>query len=820
MRSDILIRVNSLLGSCGGRFILALNLLCVGGNLAVADESPQETAVDFGRDIRPILAKRCFSCHGPDASEGGLQLHDRASAVSELDSGEPGIVPGKPEQSELLRRISTDDEAERMPPEGKPLSESRIALIRRWISEGAAWEKHWAFRPPEAAAPPANSASDKDLHPIDAFIRAKLEQNGLQPAPRARKAVLLRRAYYDLTGLPPTPEEVAAFLDDDAPNAFEKVVDRLLESKRYGERWARHWLDLVRYADTNSFERDGNKPNAWRYRDYVIRSFNDDKPYDRFLIEQLAGDELPDATAETIIATGYYRLGLWDDEPVDPVKARYDELDDVLTTTSQAMLGLTINCARCHDHKIDPIPQADYYSLLAFFEGVPSYGIRSDQTSFNQTDISPPEVATQHAEMDRQKRELQDKMRPIEQAGISKMSAEDQRKSEGRGRAKLLKEKLREYLDDGAWDEYSRLKTKLEELKAVRLPPRESALSVTRCNPRPPQSHVFMRGNPHVKGDAVTPRFPDIFGSPVPEIPVAAANAKTSGRRTILAKWIASPENLLSARVMANRIWQQHFGRGIVRSANNFGLLGDAPTHPRLLDWLAAEFVRGGWSLKKLHKRIMLSDTYQMSSRGDARGLERDPRNDLFWRFNMRRLSAEELRDSILMVNGRLNLKMYGPGFYPLISKEVLAGQSRPGHGWGKSSPEERARRSIYIHVKRSLITPLLASFDFPDTDSSCEARFSTTQPTQALGMLNGEFINRQAAVFAKRLREECGDGVRSQVERGLTLALSRPVEADQVELGLKLIAKLRDEHGLSAEKSLDYFCLYVLNLNEFVFVD
>lgn len=797
-------------------------IVLVVGNSGLAAEQPKKAAapaIDFGREIRPILAKRCFACHGPDKDEGSLRLNEKDSVMGELDSGEHGIVPGKPDESELLRRIVSQDEDERMPPEGKPLTAEEIARIRRWISEGAKWDEHWVFRAPQRHEPPPLKKQAWVANPIDAFVLAQLEKNSLSPASPAGKGTLLRRAYYDLTGLPPTPAEVDAFLADDSPAAYERVINRLLDSPRYGERWARHWLDLVRYADTNSYERDGDKPNAWRYRDYVIRSFNGDKPYNRFLIEQLAGDELPDATTETIIATGYYRLGLWNDEPVDPLVARYDELDDILSTTSQAMLGLTINCARCHDHKLDPIPQPDYYRMLAFFEGVPSYGIRSDQLSFNQTDISSPELAARYADLDQKKRNLRELMTPIEQRGIVKMSAPDQRKSEGREREKLLAAQLKDFLDAKDWKTYSELKAQREKLNTIKLPPRQSALSVRRCNPRPKQMHVFLRGNPHVKGDPVQPGFPTILNAPTPQIPPVAADAKTSGRRTVLAKWIASPDNILTSRVMVNRIWQHHFGRGIVRSTNNFGLIGDAPTHPKLLDWLATEFVRRGWRLKEMHKLIMLSSTYRMSSRGNPQALVKDPQNNLFWRFNMRRLSAEEIRDSIHAVTGRLNLKMYGPGIYPTISQEVLAGQSEPGKGWGKSSPEEQARRSVYIHVKRSLVTPMLASFDFPDTDSSCEARFSTTQPTQALGMLNSEFIHRQASNLAARLRRESGNDRRAQVARALQLVLSRPTKERDVKRGITLIETLR-QRGLTAEKALDYFCLYAINLNEFVYLD
>jgi mono/diheme cytochrome c family protein len=326
--------------------------------------------VDFGRDIQPILAKRCFACHGPDKGEAGLRLNRRETALAELDSGEHAVVPGSPEASELVRRISADNESERMPPEGKPLPGEQIDLIRRWIAEGAKWEEHWAFQPVARPRVPEVKHQGWVRNPIDAFVLSRLEDNGLSPATPADKVALIRRAYYDLIGLPPTPAEVDAFTADDSADAYERLVERLLDSPHYGERWARHWLDAVRYAETNSFERDGAKPHAWRYRDYVIRAFNDDKPYDQFIREQLAGDEISPATPERLIATGFYRLGLWDDEPADRLQAQYDALDDLVTTTGQVFLGLTINCARCHDHKIDPIPQRDYYSLLAFFHGV------------------------------------------------------------------------------------------------------------------------------------------------------------------------------------------------------------------------------------------------------------------------------------------------------------------------------------------------------------------------------------------------------------------------------------------------------------------
>ncbi len=515
---------------------LATAVFCFTSAAAIGADEPQ---VDFARDVKPILARHCFACHGPDQAESSLNFTDKDSVLSaELDSGLRAVVPGKVEDSELLRRISSTDESERMPPEGKPLKPEEIAAITQWVKKGADWEAHWAFRQPERVEPPAVKDESWVRNPIDRFILARLETAGLTPAMPAERRTLIRRAYYDLTGLPPSPEEVEAFVSDSDPHAYEKLVDRLLDSAQYGEKWARHWLDVVRYAETNSFERDGDKPNAWRYRDYVIKSFNEDKPYDRFLIEQLAGDELPDKTAETIIATGYYRLGIWDDEPADPLQARFDELDDIVSTTSQAFLGITTGCARCHDHKIDPIPAADYYGLVAFFHEVTPYGTRGDQQSNNQTDISPPEIRKQYAELEAEIEAVKGPMQEIEQRGIAKMSAPDQRMSEGPERRKLLKEKLLDFLEGSDIEQYTALSAQRQRLEAQMraLPDRTMAMSVAQCLPEPPETFVLMRGSPHAPGDKVEPHFPSLFEPEPPAFPDDAPGSHSSGRRLTLAK--------------------------------------------------------------------------------------------------------------------------------------------------------------------------------------------------------------------------------------------------------------------------------------------
>ncbi|MDW8207006.1 MAG: DUF1549 and DUF1553 domain-containing protein, partial [Chloroherpetonaceae bacterium] len=627
--------------------------------------------------------------------------------------------------------------------------------------------------------------------------------------------------------LPPTPEEVEGFVRDRAAGAWERVVDRLLASPHYGERWARHWLDLVRYAETNSFERDGDKPFVWRYRDYVIQAFNQDKPYDRFIIEQLAGDELPDATPETLIATGYYRLGPWDDEPSDPEQAFYDDLDDILSTTGQTFLGLTVGCARCHDHKVDPMPQRDYYRFAAFFRNINRFGVRSPESieKFSVRPIASMEEQTRFEQESRTYRQrvqqVEEQLRAIE--AIVRPDFENVEKQDfenEQNRLMIVRRRVPRLISAEQYAEYERLTRELRDLRAH--PPRglERALCVTEQGRECPKTFVLTRGSAHAPAEEVRPGFFSVLGVPDPVIPEPASDAKTCGRRLVVARWIASPSNPLTARVMANRIWHYHFGRGIVRTTSNFGFLGTPPTHPELLDYLASELVRRGWRLKPLHRMILLSSTYRMSSRANPVALRQDPENDLFWRFNPRRLEAEEIRDSILAVNGTLNRKMYGPSVLVKLPQEVLMGQSVPGQGWGESPPEEQARRSIYIKVKRSLAVPMLARFDAADTDATCPVRFVTTQPTQALGMLNSEFIQEQARLFADFVRRKAGDNPARQVRVALWRVLQREPAPREVQRGVRLIQDIQARDGKTAQEALTAFCLVALNLNEFIYLD
>ena len=806
----------------------------------------------FETQVQPILQPNCMRCHGGEKAAGGLRLTSREAVLKGGKSG-PSVNLAQPGKSLLVEAINYTNEDLQMPPSG-PLARTQIDIITRWVKMGLPWTpekssaakgsaphadrhgpppvnaetmKFWSFQPVKRPAVPVVKNKSWVTNAVDNFVLAKLEAGGLKPAPPVGKAALLRRAYYDLTGLPPSPDEVKAFLVDKSAHAYEKVVDRLLASPQYGERWGRHWLDLVRYAETNSFERDDPKPFAWRYRDYVISSLNEDKPYDQFVREQLAGDELDKVTPETITATGYYRLGQWDDEPSDADQARYDELDDIVATTSQVYLGMTVNCARCHDHKIDPIPQKDYYSMLSFFQGVTRYGNRSAESVAKNSlrPIGPEDEQTRYEkEATDYKARLDDfktQLAEIEKPAIADFSpVEKEEFKHKQNRVPLLKKRVPAKLSEAQFKKYVEVAREQDEL--MKAPPKglEQALAVTESGPVPPKTHVLMRGNPHVPGDVVETAFLSVLAPPAPVIANPAPDAKSSGRRLALANWITSKENQLTARVMVNRVWQHHFGRGIVRSPNNFGFLGTAPTHPELLDWLASEFTRNGWKLKALHKLMMMSSTYRMSAQADAKALAKDPENNLMWRFDMRRLDAEEIRDAILAVNGSLNLKAGGPSIYPTIPKEVLAGQSRPGSGWGKSSPEEMARRSVYIHIKRSLTVPLLASFDAADTDFTCPTRFATTQPTQALSMVNSDFMAEQARLFVRYLKKEAGANPAAQVKLGLWRVLQREPSEKEVARGVKLLESLRQKHYASETEALQYYCIVLLNLNEFMYLD
>jgi hypothetical protein len=686
---------------------------------------------------------------------------------------------------------------------------------------------HWSFQPIQRPSIPFHTPATEQRNEIDTFIFYRLRQAGLQPAPVATKETLLRRAYYDLTGLPPSPAEVKAFLADSSPLAFEFAVDRLLASPHYGEKWARHWLDLVRYAESDSYERDRAKPYVWHYRDYVIRSFNEDKPYQQFVREQLAGDELEQVTVDSITATGFYRLGIWQDEPVDHIQELYEDLDDLVRTTGEVFLGLTIGCARCHDHKLDPLPQRDYYRLLAFFRNVERYGIRSHASvhalSVREVDAPvDPRVPRINAEdIQKEVKEIQGKRKSILKQLQETMDAQDYDQFQNESnRPALLKKFAENNILRNRVHLYEVLGRAEHALLNHPLGDKRRVLCVTERGINVPATHVLARGNAHAAGEQVVPGFPTVLNFPDPKIEPPSPGAKSCGRRLALANWIVSPDNPLTARVIVNRLWQYHFGQGIVHTPNNFGLQGETPTHPELLDWLANELITGGWKLKPLHRQMMFSRSYQMNSRPNPAGQSRDPQNNLLWRFPMRRLTVEEIRDSVLAVNQSINPVLYGTSIYPLVSDEVKAGQSQPGDGWKESTPAERNRRSIYIHTKRSLVLPLIETFDGPDLDTTCPVRFSTVQPTQALAMINGELFNRHAKILAIHVRRSVGNQLQQQVGFVLQGVLQRRPSQQEIEQGVQLVTRLQKEYNVDASLGLDHFCLMAFNLNEFVYLD
>jgi mono/diheme cytochrome c family protein len=837
-----------------GRVLIALSPLILLGvpSLGRPDHKPTaEQAQFFATQVRPILQAHCFSCHGADKKvKGDLRLTSRETLLEGGNSG-PVVSLEKPEQSLLVQAINYQDL--KMPPKGK-LPQAQIDILTRWVKMGVPYVEvagdaqamvshgppvvddraraFWSFRPVVRPPVPAVKHQAWVRNPIDAFVLVKLEEKGLRPAAPAAKVSWLRRAYYSVIGLPPTPAEVDAFLADNSTSAYENAVDRLLDSPRYGEHWGRHWLDLVRYAESNSFERDGAKPFVWRYRDYVIRAFNEDKPYDRFVREQLAGDELDAVTSDAIIATGYYRLGPWDDEAPDRVKAYYDELDDILATTGQTFLGLTVNCARCHDHKIDPFPQQDYYRLLAFFHGIRRYGNGPDSLRVVGSEKDRHQQEQLIAEHNRKLSQAERDIATIEAAiGPHLEGVERDDFQHEVNRLAIIRKHVPKDVARETANRYEVLRRERKALKKAAPSGIAQALCVAEEGRAAKDTFVLLRGNPQSPGDKVEPGFPSILtapGSPPLKVPQRPKDAASSGRRRLLADWIVAPNNPLTARVMVNRVWQYHFGRGIVHSSSNFGYMGAPPTHPELLDWLASEFVApssagesGAWRLKRLHRLILTSSTFRMSSHVDPAAAARDPENDWLSHFDLRRLTAEEIRDSILAVSGNLYLgKVDGPSVYPLIPAEVLAGQSRPGDGWGKSTPQEAAARSVFIHVKRSLTVPILAAFDVADPDATCPVRFTTTQPTQALGMINSEFVNTQAGIFGDDLGKQAGADVSAQVRLALRRVLQRAPGQSEVDRGVRFIEDTRQKDRLSAGEALRRFCLLALNLNEFVYLD
>ncbi len=630
-----------------------------------------------------------------------------------------------------------------------------VLLLMMLALTSSASDRQWAFQLPAKGEPPLDSEG-WSANPIDCFLRAKQRQRGLHPMRDADKRTLIRRVSFDLIGLPPAPTEVDAFLADASPDAWGRVVDRLLASPRYGERWGRHWLDVVRYADTGGFESDLRYPSAWKFRDYVIRSFNADKPFDRFIQEQVAGDELWPDDADAVLATALYCVG-----PVLPESAltsqqvEYEWLTDAVDTTGAAFLGLTFGCARCHDHKYDPLTQKDYFALQAVFAA-------SD-------------------------RPFPGKVRDLRIKALNGLLSD----------APIPKEKLHD----------PRCTVRTEDTTGFRLFHRPQPLEVYRLH----------RGELNKPRERVNPAFPAFLRSAKDEADFAGMAA--GQRRAALARWLTSPANPLTARVLVNRVWGWHFGQGIVRTPGDFGAQGEVPTHPQLLDWLARDFLEHGWSVKRLHRLILNSRTYRMRSIAEEPGLSIDPENRLLWHFPRRRLEGEAIRDNMLACAGTLNGKLYGPAVVPPLSGQELAGLFDARGKWPVTKDvAEHTRRSVYVLVRRTFLHPLMASFDPPEVMTSCPRRMQTVVPAQALTLLNSPLAREQSAAFARRLQTECGTQPEKLVARAWLLAFGRPGTPSEMERALAFLNKRTA--AASPQIALAELCLALFNTNEFVYVD
>ena len=713
----------------------------------------------FEREVAPLIVLRCLECHNAVDPSGGLDLSSYPSMVRGGESGSP--IDAELENSLLLKRVVHAE----MPPEkngkSQELASKEQSVLREWITSGAKWPEGrvldpyeqstakragrdwWAWQP-IAPSVATNPRATPDA--IDQLIRDSLQVHNLTSAPPADRRALLRRLSFDLIGLPPTAEEIATFEQDTAPNAYEKIVDQLLASKHFGERWARHWLDLARFAETNGYERDEVKPFAWRYRDWVIEAINSDMPYDQFVTEQLAGDEIPNRSQSSVIATGFLRLGTWDDEPNDPSEYQYDRLEDMVHSTTTAFLAMTVKCARCHDHKFDAIPQTDYYRIASSFWAGP--------------------VAQRNREWN---------------GGPTK-----------------------------------------EELGF-------DVLGWTDLTVNPPDLRLLVKGDIHRPLQVVAPgtltgapAIARTFDSPL-------ANSKTSTRRLQLARWIVDKRNPLTARVVVNRLWQHHFGEGLVRTPDNFGLLGSLPTHPELLDLLAAELMAGEWQLKRIHKMIVMSKTYCQSSihPSASKYAELDATNRFWWRAERRRLDAEQLRDSLLLCSGRLDRSMGGPSFKAPINDEALEGLSRKGEAYKASPADESRRRGVYMFSKRSLAVPMMAVFDSCDTTAPTGKRDVSTVAPQALTLLNNEWVHGESHAMAARVLAT-STNQEQRVVSAWRMVLSREPSDRERIASIDFVSQGKSNSNVGvgnseANEELRAFaalCHTLINTNEFIYLD
>jgi len=922
--------------------LLMLTLMSFRATSASDEPAKSQAAVDFVRDVRPILQKHCHACHGAGKEKSGLRLDVKALAFKGGSGHGPAIVPGKADESPIFLLASGAEPDQKMPPKGQGLNEEELGIVRKWIDAGADWpdgidtakvadrRDHWSFKPLSHPDLPEVRLRDWPRSPIDRFVLARLEKAGLSPSAEADRRSWIRRVSIDLTGLMPTVEEVEAFQVDTRADAFERVVDRLIASPRYGERMAQHWLDVVRYADTHGFEVNTERPNAWPYRDYVIAALNADTPYDQFVREQIAGDRFgKDAATGFLVTAAALLPGQIGADDASKRLARQDELAEIIVNTGQTFLGMTIGCARCHDHKFDPISAKDYYALQGFFAGV-DYGdrpmpsregaaarraiesrLRAIETELarfvpeaksgvirpkvnardNVERFAPRDVSRVRLTI-RKTNQLEPCIDELEVYDVSgrnvalaarggKPSASGSNVSPKRHELRLVndgeygntsswmsstmgggwvqidlpgtfrvdrivwgRDRKGEYGDrlatdyvlevaagEGPWqavadasdrepfdgkpsknlfpldhlppeqkaeaEKFGREKRNLE--KSLSSYAAQGALVFAGIFRKPDDVRLLSRGDPEQPKEAVVPAVPELFGDL--KLP---ADAPEPRRRQVLADWLVDPANPLPARVAVNRIWQWHFGTGLVDSPNDFGNSGSKPSHPELLDWLAGDFVRSGWSMKRLHRMIVLSATYRQSTAIDPKAVSIDADSRLLWRYPARRIEAEAIRDNTLAISGGLNPKMGGRGYDLFGSRGGLNGFPPV-----EKFDAEGRRRLIYAHKVRMERDIVFGAFDCPDAGQSQAARKQSTTPIQALNLFNSQFTIDQAEAFAARVVRETGDDPARQIDRAFLLAYSRHASPDEIAETLPIVR----------DPGLAVLCRAILNSNEFLFI-
>jgi mono/diheme cytochrome c family protein len=856
-----------------------------------AADAPAPT---FESTVRPILKAHCFQCHGVEGErEGGLDLRLKRLMAKGGESG-PAIMPGNSGKSLLQKRITSGE----MPPEGNaPLTPVQIAVIARWIDAGAktaglepenvgsgllitaADRSYWAFQPIRRPKAPTIKNAVRVRTPIDSFVLSRLEEHGGTFSPDAARLTLLRRAYFDLLGLPPTPDEVDRFLADDRPDAWERLIDHLSSSPHYGERWGRHWLDVAGYADSEGYTNDDTERQwAWKYRDYVIRSFNADKPFDEFIQEQLAGDEmvlppyenLKPEEVDKIIATGFLRMAPDGTGAggVDQGVARNQVLADTINIVSSSLLGITVGCAQCHEHRYDPIPQADYYRMRAMFEPgydwknwrAPRARLISLYTDADRKQSQTVEVEARKVDAERLKKQAEyieqtferELAKLPEEIRVTVRAARDTPANKRTDEQTALIKKYPSinvtagslYLyDRTAADELKKRAAEAAKVRATK-PKEEFVRALTEIPGKLPKTFLFFRGDPGQPKQELQPAGLTILTAsgalPDPSLPAIDTKLPTSGRRLAYARRLTDGKHPLVARVLVNRIWMHHFGRGIVSTPGDLGMLGERPTHPQLLDWLADEFMAGGWSVKHLHRLIMTSTVYRQSSQANSELRQIDPDNHLYGRMPMRRLEAEAIRDAILSASGRLNLKRFGPpvavmadrvGQFVIGKENLNAG--RPGAVIGMNG--EEFRRSVYVQVRRSRPLAVLDTFDMPRMDPNCDARATSTVAPQALMLMNNGFVVSESEALAARVIREAGDGIENQVRRAWKLTYCRDPNSEELgEAAAFLSEQIEYMQAAASEKknkqpagkpspklqALASFCQTLLGSNEFLYVE